>query len=54
MNTKKDAIDWIENQNTGYARTIREKAKYLAGKLNAYQAPHPAIWDQVLRIANGI
>ena len=54
MNTKKDAIDWIENQNTGYARTLREKAKYLVAKLNAYQTPALATWDQVLRIARGI
>ncbi len=49
--TRKDAENWIRTQDTGYARTMREKAKYLAGKLTAHETPHPAVWHRVLRIA---
>lgn len=52
-NTKK-AKKWIEQQDTKYARTMREKAKYLVGKLTPYEIPHPAIWNEVGMIADGL
>lgn len=54
MNRKKEANDWINAQDTKCARTLREKAKYLVGKLTAYETPHPAVWNEVLKIAEGI
>jgi hypothetical protein len=48
---KEQAIDWINNQNTYYARTLQEKAKYLVGKIIPAEMPHPAIWNYVLKIA---
>jgi len=48
-----EAVKWIEEQDTAKARTLREKAKMLVGKLVALETPHPSIWLEVLRIANG-
>lgn len=50
----KKAKDWIDRQDTKFCRTTREKAKYLVGKLNAYEIPHPAIWNEVGMIAQGL
>ncbi len=52
--TTQEAAAWIEAQDTGYARTLREKAKYLVGKLTAHEIPHPAMWNEVLMIADGL
>jgi hypothetical protein len=53
-NINKKAKDWIEEQDTKFCRTTREKAKYLQGKLTAYEIPHPAIWNEVGMIAAGL
>lgn len=48
------AKEWIEKQDTKYARTLREKAKYLVAKTLPRDMPAPAIWWDVLKIANGL
>jgi hypothetical protein len=52
--TRQDAHKWIEQQDTGYARTVQEKAKFLIGKLIPAELPHPAIWHHVGMIARGL
>jgi len=54
MNRKQEAIEWLGKQDTKHARTLREKAKYLVGKYTAYETPHPAAWNEVLKFAEGI
>lgn len=54
MTTKQQAIKFIEQQDTGHCRTLREAAKYLTAKLTPYQTPHPAVWWEVLKIAQGL
>ena len=51
MDIKEDTIKWIDDQDTRYSRTLQEKAKYLVGKLIPSEMPHPAIWNEVLKIA---
>lgn len=53
MTNRDKAIKWIEAQDTACTRTLREKAKYLQGRLTAYEIPHPAIWHEVGMIAAG-
>ena len=48
------AYAWINAQETYYARTIGEKAKYLQGKLTGYELPHPVVWHEVLKIVAGL
>lgn len=48
-----DAARWIVAQETGHARTLQEKAKYLAACAYRIETPHPDLWWQVLRIAHG-
>ena len=50
----KKAKDWIEQQDTKFCRSMREKAKYLVGKLTVYEITHPAIWNEVGMIAAGL
>ena len=52
--TRKDAVAWMATQETGYARTDWEKAKFLAGKLLPSELPHPALWWEVLKISRGL
>lgn len=47
------AIDFINKQDTKYARTLREKAKYLVAKLNPREIPNLKIWHEVLKISRG-
>ena len=48
------AKEWIESQDTKFARTLREKAKYLVASTLPCDTPHPLVWWDVLKIANGI
>ena len=51
--TKKDAVNWIEKQETGFSRNPQEAAKYLVAKLVASELPHIALWNEVLKISRG-
>ncbi len=51
---RKRAKQWIAEHDTGCARTIQEKAKYLVGRLTANEAPAPEVWWEVLKISRGL
>ena len=54
MENTHEAINWINTQDTNFCRTLREKAKYLQGKLTCYEIPRPIIWYEVGMIAAGL
>jgi hypothetical protein len=49
-----NAKKFIDSQDTKFARTYREKSKYLVGKLTIHEIPHPVIWWEILKIAKGL
>lgn len=48
------AKQFIDSQDTKFARTYREKAKYLVGKLIYNELPHPIVWWEILKISKGL
>jgi len=48
------AREFIDLQDTKFARTDREKAKYLVAKLVYNELPPPRVWWEVLKTANGL
>jgi hypothetical protein len=54
MTTTEKAKKWISEQDTKFARTTREKAKYLIASVLPHNMPHPAIWNEVGMIAAGL
>lgn len=52
--SRKEAEEFIRKNMTSHCRTLREGAKYLAGKLTCREVPRPPVWHEVLRIAQGL
>ncbi len=54
MTNKDKALEFITLKDTKFARTDQEKAKYLVAVVLPSDMPHPATWNAVLKIANGL
>lgn len=52
--TPQDALNWINEQDTKFARTSREKAKYLVAATLPHNLPHPSLWWEVLKLSKGL
>lgn len=50
---RREALEFIHSRDTGYCRTDQEMAKFCVGSLLPRECPRPAVWWEVLRIAQG-
>ena len=54
ITTRTQAEEFIGSNDKAYCRTLQEHAKFLKGKLLPHEWPPPIVYNEILRIADGI